>query len=364
MKRIIKYTAALISAALLLMLLCTAASAEFDTDKLYDSVTGEAREYLDDNNITPESGVSGLSVSSVLDDIAGYIVNSINAPAEMFASLLAVVILTSLMKNLCEIQNGSIRIYSLISALAAAAVVSSYTGRVITEAGAAAESAGNFMLTYIPVIAGVVAVGGHASAAAAFSSSAVIGTEILAQITRIALIPLTGCMLGISAVSGLKSGLNLGTLSDGIRKAAVWILGLIMTLFLGLLSIQTTLSASADSVALRTARFFVSSGVPIVGGAVSDALSTVSGSLGLIKTGIGGFGIAAGAAMLLPAAISIVCHGFFLFLAAMLAEMFGCDELSAMIKAGQNAVSLSFAVTICFMLFMNISTSMLIASCS
>ena len=65
-----------------------------------------------------------------------------------------------------------------------------------------------------------------------------------------------------------------------------------MTIFTGLLSIQSVVGSSADTLTSKTAKYVISNCVPVVGGAVSDAYSTVKGSLSLLKNGIGGVGIA------------------------------------------------------------------------
>ena len=71
-----------------------------------------------------------------------------------------------------------------------------------------------------------------------------------------------------------------------------------MTIFTGILSVQSIVGASADSVAVKAAKYVLSNSIPLVGSAASDAYSTVRGSILLLKNGVGGIGIAALAVML------------------------------------------------------------------
>ena len=64
-------------------------------------------------------------------------------------------------------------------------------------------------------------------------------------------------------------------LCELIAKAVKWILGFCMTLFTGLLTVHSLVTASADSAASRAVKFAVSSFVPVVGGALGEALRTV-----------------------------------------------------------------------------------------
>lgn len=53
-----------------------------------------------------------------------------------------------------------------------------------------------------------------------------------------------------------------------------------MTVFTGLLSIQSIVGTSADTLGVKAAKFVVSNFVPIVGSAVADAYTTMRSGLG------------------------------------------------------------------------------------
>ena len=128
-----------------------------------------------------------------------------------------------------------------------------------------------------------------------------------------------------------------------------------MTIFMSILSAQTFVSNSADSVLIRTAKFAVSNGVPIVGGTISDAVNTVHASLSLMHSSIGTFGIVAALAMFLPTLISVVCYRMALSLAEALSEVFGVKELTALFKASGAVMAIIMAVIVCFLLLNTIS---------
>ena len=123
-----------------------------------------------------------------------------------------------------------------------------------------------------------------------------------------------------------------------------------MTVFMSVLSAQTFVTNSADNVLIRTAKFAVSSGVPIVGGTISDAVNTVHASLSLMHSSIGTYGIAAGIVILLPSLISVVCYRFALTAAEAVSEVFGVKELSTLFRACGAVMSIIMAVIVCFLL--------------
>lgn len=340
------------------------AEESFGTELLYDAVPDSAKEYLDENGIEPDgSGITGLSLTDVLKGIGEMIAENIKQPFSMFGALLAIIILTTLLGGLNSEKGSDTHTFSIVSGLTSTIIIASYLSSALDGTQTAVSSASDFMLTYIPVLAGVIAVGGHASTAAVFSSVMMIAIEILAQITSKILFPLTSCLIGISAAGGLNNDLRIDKLGDGLRKIIVWGLGFIMTIFIGILTLQTNITASADSIGLRAARFAVSTSVPFVGGAVSDALSTVKTSVELLKSGIGSFGIVTGAAVLTPVLINALCYRFFLFLAGTVSDIFGTDDAGRMIKCGENVLSIVISMIICLFLFITISTTLMLLLC-
>ena len=357
-----RLAAVLAAAAAALFLFAVPCRADFGTDELYGALPDETREMLDDSGITPEGGVEKVGIADIWDKLTSLVTEQSDKPLKMFASVTAVILLASILSSVNEAAGGS-GVYALVTSASAAVVISAYLSDMISTAQTAFSAAADFMLTYIPVLAGVAAVGGHAASASVYSAAALTAIQVLSRLISAVVIPLTSCMIGINAAAGIDPDLKLDRLCEGIKKLVTWGLGLIMTLFLGLLSVQTMISASADNAAMKTLRFAVSSAVPIVGGAVSDALSTVSGSIALLKTGIGGFGIAVGACIMLPQVVTALIFKFFLFVSGVLSDLFGCDAAGKIIKSGENVMSVILASLACMFVFITVSSAILLAFC-
>ncbi len=337
---------------------------DYGTSGLFDAVPEEAREFMEENDIYADgSGIAEITVESVFEAIISEVTASVKQPAAMFAAILAVIILTSLLGNLSSNNSSSGQVFSIVSALTSTIIISSYLSNALENIDTAISSASDFSLTYIPVMAGVMAVGGHASTAAVYTSVMMIAVQVLTQITVNILLPVTSCLIGISAAGGLNKDLKIDKLGDGLKKAVVWGLGLVMTIFIGFLTLQSNITSAADSVSLRAARFAVSNSVPFVGGAVSDALSTVKTSLELLKSGIGSFGILTGCCVLFPVLINALCYRFFLFLSGIVSDILGSEDAGRMIRCGENVLSIVISMIICFFLFITVSTALMLLIC-
>ena len=63
--------------------------------------------------------------------------------------------------------------------------------------------------------------------------------------------------------------------------------GVVLTLFVGLLSIEGTLSSSVDGITAKTTKAAVSNFIPIVGKILGDAVDTVLGCAAILKNAVG-----------------------------------------------------------------------------
>jgi stage III sporulation protein AE len=68
-------------------------------------------------------------------------------------------------------------------------------------------------------------------------------------------------------------------------------LGVVVTVFLGVISVQGGTGAVTDGVTLRTAKFITGNFVPVVGRMFSDASDTVIGASLLVKNAVGLAGV-------------------------------------------------------------------------
>ena len=134
-----------------------------------------------------------------------------------------------------------------------------------------------------------------------------------------------------------------------------------MTIFVGLLSIQSIIGNSADTLSVKTGKFMVSNFVPVVGGAISDAYTTLKGSFGLLKSGVGGVGIMVILIMVLPTIITIGLNRIVISIASIGAEIFSVPGLAKLFKNISSVISIAFSIVISFSIMFIVSTALIMA---
>ncbi|MNI61575.1 Stage III sporulation protein AE precursor [compost metagenome] len=92
-------------------------------------------------------------------------------------------------------------------------------------------------------------------------------------------------------VSSLSDRYKVVQLANLLRSVSLGMLGVFVTVFLGVISIQGTTGAVRDGVTIRTAKYITGNFVPVVGRLFSDATETVIGASLLVKNAIGLSGV-------------------------------------------------------------------------
>ena len=160
-------------------------------------------------------------------------------------------------------------------------------------------------------------------------------------------------------LSAIKVGDTITTIGGMVGKAAAWLLGISLTVFVAVLSFQSILSACADSVGGRMLRFSVSGFVPIVGGSLSEALYTVKGCLTMLRGSAGACGVLCAAAIVLPTLVQCVLWNVLLFPVKLTAELFGLSAVASVTEVVRSAVKTGIAVLCSSLLLMIISLTVI-----
>lgn len=146
-----------------------------------------------------------------------------------------------------------------------------------------------YIISFIPSGAVLHAASGNTLSASLMSSSGYY-ISVLEFISASVILPLSGAYMSISTANSLFGKTELDGISNMIKSFCLWATGLTFTLFTGVLSLQSILASSADSLAMKSLKFGASRFIPIAGGMVSESIKTVIANVSLIKsvTGISG----------------------------------------------------------------------------
>lgn len=153
------------------------------------------------------------------------------------------------------------------------------------------ESTINISEVLSPVMISTVSLTGATTSASILSPVSALCADIIDGFLGKIGITLSGCAAGIAIANGISEHFQLKRLFVFIKNTLTWSTGIMMAVFLGMLSIQGLLGSSYDSAAVRGVRYTIESVVPIIGGEVSDTMDSLVSSGLLLKNAIGTVGL-------------------------------------------------------------------------
>ena len=202
------------------------------------------------------------------------------------------------------------------------------------------------MMAMTPVMNAILLTSGELTSAGVNSAGLMLYVTVTEKVTEIVLVPLSGILLSLCSVTGVFRGVNISSLVSGIRKVIMTIMGFSLLIYSFVMGIQSSLAKSADSLSMKTARFAIGTYVPIVGGALSDALATVTAGLTVIKRFTGSIGIVIILLTVLPTVVSLFIGRLSLLVCKSVAEVLECDGAAVIIGDAESVLSLFLAFSV------------------
>lgn len=334
-----------------------------DVGGMNKGLTPEAKEILDEKNLTVDnpSAMSEITPKDVFRYIWEEFKKSLTKPLRLLVSLMAVILVAALIEGMEDsIPNKSLsRIFGVICVLVSVGIISDSVSASISRAAEALDSGGTFMMGYVPVFAGITASSGGVTSAAAYNVLVLLVAQTAVQLSGEMIVPALSVCMAMGIVEAVNPGFRLSGITEALKKAVTFIMGFIMTVFIGLLSLQSIVGASADTLGVKAAKYVVSNFIPVIGGAVADTYATVKNSLGLLRGGVGFIGIAAIFVMVLPPVLDITAMRLVFGAADVAAELFGLSGIKVLIKNTGWILSAVFSILICFAVMLIIATAIL-----
>jgi len=145
-----------------------------------------------------------------------------------------------------------------------------------------------------------------------------------------------------------------------MRKSALFITGLTITIFSGITAVQGIMTKSADSLLMKTAKFSIDNFVPIIGGFAADSLDMVINCIGVIKSAVGLIGIVIIISMLAMPVIKIMAVAVIYKITAIAAEPVANKNISdSLNEIGTSAVTMTVVLAAGALMFLIFITAIM-----
>ncbi len=267
-----------------------------DTDGLWDDIPDSAKEYVDglDTDSPDYSAISDkLDPSNLFASLIGEVKGELAKPLKTLGMLMGIILLCAVMRAFTDGSAGG-QFHSVVAGVSMIACVACVFGSLkdsITYLIQTVQDIVLFMQSFVPIMAGAVAASGSPTSAGAFSGVLFILCEVVSSIAGYFFLPIVCIHLALTVAGGVNPDLEKTGITKTIKNFVTWGLGLVSTVFVGIMSLRTGITALPDSVMKKTFKFAAGKFVPIVGSTLGEATDMVLTSAATLKAGIGTIGV-------------------------------------------------------------------------
>lgn len=238
-------------------------------------------------------GGKGFSFAGVFKGLLQYFLHEVLYNGKLLVSIIILTVFSMILETLQSAfeKNAVSKIAYSITYLVLMILAINSFHVAIGYAKGAIESMIHFMMAMVPLLLTLLASMGNVTTVTILHPLIVFMIHTVGTLIYVIVFPLLFFSAILHIVSSLSEKYKVTQLANLLRTISVACMGVFLTIFLGVISVQGATGAVADGVTLRTAKYVTGNFVPIVGRVFSDAADTVIGASLLVKNGIGLAGV-------------------------------------------------------------------------
>lgn len=149
----------------------------------------------------------------------------------------------------------------------------------------------NFMIALIPLVLGIMSTFGNFVSVSFFHPVSIFLINISGLLVSKFILPLLLISALLVIVSTINDKYKVTHLASLLTSIGMGSLGIFLTIFLGVMSVQGAVGAVQDGVAMKTTKFITGNFIPVVGRTLTDAADTVLSASLLLKNAVGIVGV-------------------------------------------------------------------------
>lgn len=215
----------------------------------------------------------------------------------------------------------------------------------------------SFVLALIPLLLALMAASGGVISAAFFHPIILFLMNTSGFLIQYVILPLLYLAVLLSIVSTMNENYKVTQLAGLLRNWSIGLMGLFLTIFLGVLSVEGASAAVTDGVAIKTAKFITGNFIPVIGKMFTDATDTVVSASVLLKNTVGIAGVAILLIIVAFPAIKILMIAFIYKFASAILQPLGGSQIISCLDIISKSVIYVFAALgiVSFMFFLSIT---------
>lgn len=310
------------------------------------------------------NGGEGLSISNMFKGTLRYLFHEVLVNGKLLATIVILTVFAMILQTLqSSFERESVsKIAFVISYMVLIIIAINSFSSAISYAKEAISSMIDFMIALIPLLLTLLAAMGDITSVSLLHPLNVFMIHTVGAMIYFFVFPLLFFSAVLHIVSAISDKYKVTQLANLLRTIGVGALGIFVTGFLSVVTVQGSLGAVSDGITIRTAKFITGNFVPVVGRMFSDATETVIGASLLVKNAIGLAGIVIIIMLCLFPALKILTLAIIFNLSAAVMQPIGSNPMIQCLKTIGKSMIYVFAAVAAVGLMFFFSITVMIAA--
>ena len=206
-----------------------------------------------------------------------------------------------------------------------------------------------------PVLTGVLAAQGAATASAALYAGSTFFSTVLSTMVSKLVLPMLYGYFSLCIAGAAIGDSMLDDLKKFVKWLVTWGLKIILYVFTAYIGITGVVTGTADASAVKFAKLTISGMVPVVGSIIADASETILVSAGIMKNAVGTYGILAILSVMIGPLLKIGIQTLLLKVTAYICAVFSSKKEGMLLKDISDGLGMILAMTgtVCLLLLIS-----------
>lgn len=287
-----------------------------------------------------------VDTNQLLKNIFPLLDTEIKEALKVMGSILIIVLIHSVLKSISDnLNNKSVsQITYYVQYILIATVIMTNFSSIITLSKEAVGNMISFIQLLFPLLMTLMLASGSAVSVNLVQPIILFIINLISNIFQSIIIPIILVGTALAIVSKISDRIQIDKLSKFLKSSSVWVIGILLTIFVGVLSIEGTLGSSVDGITAKTAKAAVSSFIPVVGKVLGDAVDTVIGCSAILKNAIGIVGVIVVIAICITPILKLAIITIIYHLTAALCEPIADSKIVSLISQMADTFKILLAI--------------------
>lgn len=239
-------------------------------------------EYMEDITINDlyNSAIKGeIDNSKFINKIIKIIKQQTKNILKNLISILIIVLIHSILKTITEdLENTNVsKVVYYVQYILIVTIIMANFSEILNTITNTIDNLVGFSKSLIPILITLMLYTGNITTTAVIEPIILFLIEFIANTISTLILPIVSLIVVIIIISKISDKVQISKLANFMKSSIAWFLGIALTVFVGVISLEGTLTSSVDGITAKTTKTAVSTLIPIVGKVLGDGIDAILG---------------------------------------------------------------------------------------